>query len=259
MLNIHSSETRTRRVKLVHMLSFPTVSERAKAEPAGAGAGKFPAEIIFFDNDGTVFDSATGVLVAVQEGFSEFANRRGLQDLQPPTIERIKQLTGQANREFFPAILPPELSHFAPELRDTCLKHETRAIREHGALYSGAVETLQELRARGKKLVLITHAGVEYFTATAEKFGYEQLFDRLYHVGLHGLADKSEMIAHALNALSLDGTPLAAVGDKRADMEAGRAHRATTVFAAYGFGEPEDRELADFVIDSPSELLDLVL
>ena len=241
------------------MLSFPTVSGRVKAEPAGAATAKFPAEIIFFDNDGTIFNSETGVLVAVQDGFREFAETRRLPHLKPPTIDRIKQLTGQANREFFPAVLPPELAHLAPELRDTCLKHETRAIREHGELYDGAVEMLQELRACGKKLVLITHAGVEYFTATAETFGYEELFDRLYHVGLHGLADKPQMIAHALSALSLDGAALAAVGDKRADMEAGRAHGATTVYAAYGFGEPEDRELADFIIDSPSELLGLVL
>ncbi len=220
---------------------------------------KFPADVIFFDNDGTIFNSATGVLVAVQDGFREFAERHHLADLQPPTIARIKQLTGQANTLFFPAILPPELAGMAPELRDTCLKHETRAIKEHGALYDGAVETLRKLRACGKKLVLITHAGVEYLTATAERFGYGQLFDRLYHIGLHGLADKSEMIAHALDALSLNGAALAAVGDKRADMEAGRAHGATTVYAAYGFGEPDDRELADFIIDSPIDLLDLVL
>jgi phosphoglycolate phosphatase len=240
------------------MLSFLPVSERAEAKPEGAGAAKFAADIIFFDNDGTIFNSETGVLVAVQDGFREFAKRRRLPHLEPPTIARIKQLTGQANTKFFPAVLPPELAHLAPELRDTCLKYETRAIREHGALYDGAAETLRELRARGKKLVLITHAGVEYFTATAERFGYSKLFDRLYHVGLHGLADKPQMIAHALDALSLDSAPLAAVGDKRADMEAGRAHGATTVYAAYGFGEPEDRELADFVIDSPSELLVLV-
>jgi len=220
---------------------------------------KFHADIIFFDNDGTIFNSATGVLVAVQDGFREFCAAHGLTALEPPTIARIKQLTGQANTKFFPAILPPEMAHLAPELRNTCLKHETRAIHEHGELYDGAVEMLRELRTRGKKLVLITHAGVEYFTATAERFGYGQLFDRLYHVGLHGLADKPQMIAHALDALSLNSAALAAVGDKRADMEAGRAHGATTVCAAYGFGEADDRELADFVIDSPTDLLDLVL
>ncbi len=219
---------------------------------------KFPADVIFFDNDGTIFNSATGVLVAVQAGFREFAEKHRLADLQPPTIARIKQLTGSPNRAFFPAILPPELAEMAPELSETCLKYEVRAIEEHGELYDGAVETLRELRERGKKLVLITHAGVEYLTATAERFGYGELFDRLYHVGLHGLADKSQMIAHALCELSLDSAPRAVVGDKRADMEAGRAHGAAAVFAAYGFGEPEDRELADFVIDSPAELLDLI-
>jgi len=241
------------------MLSFLPVSGRAKAERAGAGAARFPADIIFFDNDGTIFDSATGVLAAVQDGFREFAAAHGLTQLPVPTIARIKQLTGAPNTVFFPAVLPEEVRHLAPELREICLRHEVEAIRTSAKLFSGAREMLTELRARGKKLVLITHAGVEYFTATAGRFGYEKLFDRLYHVGLHGLADKSQMIAHALNALSLDGAPLAAVGDKRADMEAGRAHGATTVYAAYGFGEPEDRELADFVIDSPSELSDMVL
>lgn len=233
------------------MLSFPAMSNATQR--------KFPADVIFFDNDGTIFNSASGVLVAVQDGFREFAERHHLADLQPPTITRIKQLTGQANTLFFPAILPPELAHLAPKLRETCLNHEVCAIMEHGELYDGVAEMLHELRSRGKKLVLITHAGVEYLTATAERFGYEQLFDRLYHIGLHGLADKSEMIGHALDALSLGGAAMAAVGDKRADMEAGRAHGATTVYAAYGFGEPDDRKLADFVIDMPAALLDLIL
>jgi phosphoglycolate phosphatase len=234
------------------------VSARAEAKSAGAGRGIFPADIIFFDNDGTVFNSATGVLVAVQEGFREFSEKHGL-DLPPPSIARIKELTGTPNTVFFPAVLPAELIHLAPELRDICLQHETRAIREHGALYEGAVDVLRELRMRGERLVLITHAGKEYLAATAERFGYRELFDRLYHVGMEGLEDKSQMIAHALAALSLDNAPRAVVGDKRADVDAGRAHGATTVFAAYGFGEPEDGELADFVIDSPVELPDLVL
>ena len=220
---------------------------------------RFSAHIIFFDNDGTVFDSArSGVLKAVQNGFREFAARRGLAHLPVPTIARIKELTGAPNTEFFPAVLPPELRHLAPELRDTCLQHEVRAIRGRGEIYPGVLELLAELRARGKKLVLITHAGVEYLTATAERFGYPTLFDRLYHVGLHGLAGKAEMMAHAVAELAGDGAPLMAVGDKAADMAAGRAHGAACVFCAYGFGTDADAEGADAVIQAPLELLELV-
>jgi phosphoglycolate phosphatase len=115
-----------------------------------------------------------------------------------------------------------------------------------------------ELRARGKKLVLITHAGVEYLTATAEAFGYRELFDAMYHVGLHGLADKPEMITHALDAMGLNGAPLVAVGDKAADMAAGKAHCAACIFCAYGFGTEADAAGADAVIHAPLELLALV-
>jgi len=217
----------------------------------------FPADLIFFDNDGTVFDSSTGVLTAVQDGFREFIARHGL-DLPVPTIARIKELTGTPNTVFFPAVLPPEVRHLAPDLREACLRHEVEAIRTTGKLYDGAREMLTELRARGKKLVLITHAGVEYLTATAEAFGYRELFDAMYHVGLHGLADKPEMITHALDAMGLNGAPLVAVGDKAADIAAGKAHRAACIFCAYGFGTEADAAGADAVIHAPLELLALV-
>lgn len=218
----------------------------------------FPADLIFFDNDGTVFDSATGVLTAVQDGFREFIARQGLTGLPVPTIARIMELTGAPNTVFFPAVLPPELRELAPELREICLRHEVEAIRTTGKLFSGAREMLTELRARGKKLVLITHAGVEYLTATAEAFGYRGLFDALYHVGLHGLADKPEMMAHALTALGMNGAALMMVGDKAADMAAGKAHHAACVFCAYGFGTEAEADGADAVIHAPLELLTLV-
>lgn len=224
--------------------------------PNRGGAG-FRADIIFFDNDGTIFDSSTGVLDAVLEGFREFAAKHGL-DVQPPPVERIMELTGQPNTTFFPSILPPELREMAPELREICLRREMQAIREHGRLFPGAVEMLQELRARGKTLVMITHAGEEYLGAAAETFGYAKLFDALYWVGRHNLWCKTEMIGHALVQLGMVYAPLAAVGDKKADVDAGHAFEGTSVFCAYGFGTAADREQADYIINAPLELLDLV-
>ncbi len=220
--------------------------------PTVKGLRKFRAAILFFDNDGTIFDSSSGVLEAVQDGFREFTQRHGL-ELAPPTIERIKELTGKPNTVFFPSLLPPESAKMAPELRSICLKHEVRAIHKTGRLYPGAEHLLQELRARKKLLVLMTNSGEKYLHAIAGSFGYEKLFHRLYHVDLYGL--QSERITHALRAFRLNGTPLAVVGDKAEDMRTGRKHNATTVFAAYGFGGSAERELADFVIRDPLDLL----
>ena len=224
--------------------------------PNNHGAG-FRADIIFFDNDGTIFDSSTGVLEAVQEGFREFCARHSLA-LPVPTVERIMELTGQPNTVFFPSVLPPELRNMAPELRETCLRREMQAIREHGRMFPGAEEMLTGLRARGKTLVMITHAGEEYLGAAAETFGYAKFFDSLYWVGRHNLWCKTEMIGHALVQHGMIYAPLAAVGDKRADVDAGHAFEGKSVFCAYGFGTAADREQADYIINAPLELLDLV-
>ncbi len=224
--------------------------------PNHGGAG-FRADIIFFDNDGTIFDSSTGVLEAVQEGFREFCAAHSL-DLPVPTVARIMELTGQPNTVFFPSVLPPELREMAPELREMCLRREMQAIREQGRIYPGAAEMLAGLRARGKTLVMVTHAGEEYLGAAAETFGYGKMFDALYHVGMHGLGDKVAMIAHALAALGMSGAQLAMVGDKKADVDAGHAHGGKSVFCAYGFGTDADRGQADYIINAPLELLGLV-
>ena len=251
-----------------------------KAKSESGVRGKVRADVVFFDNDGTLFDSRIGVIAAVQAAFREFCRRHGFRTLPPsepgtqnselstrnsepvftvPTAERILELTGQPSGYFYPAILPEGYKHLAEELEKVSLQHEKRAIAKEGTLFDGAAEVLSELRRRGKKLVLMTHAGGNYARAIVEKFRYRERFDLIMHSGDGGFPSKVEMIEHAMKELGVshaDGVVV--VGDKLADMEAAKHHGAVAILAGYGFGSGEERELADFVINEPREILEIV-
>ena len=271
---------------LLRRMSEP--QRKGKAKPASEVRGRIAADIVFFDNDGTLFDSRIGVISAVQDAFREFCARHGFRTLpnsesretrdtphsqlatpnsQPlfpiPTAERILELTGQPAGYFYSAILPEGYQHLADELRELSLEHEKRAIAAQGKLFEGAEEVLAELRRRGKKLVLMTHAGGDYASAIVEKFGYRERFDLIMYVGKDGLRDKKEMIARAMKELGVSPADshakgMVVVGDKLADMEAAKHHGAVAILAGYGFGGEKERKLADFVVSEPREILEIV-
>jgi len=96
-----------------------------------------------------------------------------------------------------------------------------------------------------------------------EKFGYRERFDLIMYVGKDGLRDKKEMIARAMKELGVSPADshakgMVVVGDKLADMEAAKHHGAVAILAGYGFGGEKERQLADFVVSEPREILEIV-
>ena len=66
---------------------------------------------------------------------------------------------------------------------------------------------------------------------------------------------------HAATAIGIDPDRALYIGDDARDIQAGRAAGMITIVARYGYIEPHespDRWGADFAIDEPAELIDLI-
>ncbi|MBK8232759.1 MAG: HAD family hydrolase [Candidatus Eisenbacteria bacterium] len=214
------------------------------------------AGLICFDNDGTLFASHEVANPAIQEAHVAFCRAAG-HELPAPTDAEICRLTGLPGLEFFVQLLPEPLKSRAAEFRLICVELEARDVLARGRLFPGARELLLELRARGKKLALVTNAGDRYIGAVAERVGYAALLDGLYHHGKDGMASKAEMLRAAHR--DLGGAGVVMVGDRHSDLEGARATGAFFIGCTYGYGEAAELEGADRLVGSVAELRSLLV
>jgi phosphoglycolate phosphatase len=203
-----------------------------------------------FDMDGTLVDSTELAYLAARDGLLDYYRERGLEPRLPSRAE-LTALVGLPSLEYFAGLLPPERRADAAALRALVSRHE----REHlaagrGRLFDGVWETLGLLRERGFRLGLVSNCGQNYFDANLEHLRLREVMDVAFC--LDHLPSKIENVRAALAHLGCrDGVM---VGDRRADIEAGRANGLRTVGCAYGFGTREELAEADFWIDAPREL-----
>ena len=87
------------------------------------------ADLICFDNDGTLFLSHEVANPAIQHSYVEYCRRHG-HDLPAPSDEEICRLTGLPGLEFFVQLLPEPLKDRAAEFRAECVEFEAAAVLE---------------------------------------------------------------------------------------------------------------------------------
>jgi phosphoglycolate phosphatase-like HAD superfamily hydrolase len=210
-----------------------------------------PQQIVIFDNDGTLVPSHEVANPAIQKGFHLFCTQRGI-DLDVPSDERLRELTGQPGEVFYQQLLPDRWRHLADDLRSFCLDHEVREMLRHAQFYPGIERLLSALRTLGCRLAIATNGGRRYIGAVAERLGYDHLFDRVYYHGFDGLTSKEQMARRAIKELG----PGAAVfvGDRRSDAEAAKECGIPFLGCLYGYGSREELKGAIVLVNSPEEL-----
>lgn len=201
-----------------------------------------------FDMDGTLVDSGELAYLASLEGLTDYYRARGL-DPVLPSREEIRSLVGLPSLEYFAKLVPPDRRGDAPEIRRLVAGHEVRRLSAGlGRLYPGVRETLGELRREGWRLGLVSNCGRIYLEANLK-----HLLDGLLDVALclDDRPTKTENVTAALSKLGVARGVM--VGDRSADLEAGRRNGLRTVGCAYGFA-PHEIAGADAVIREFAEL-----
>lgn len=214
------------------------------------------ADLVCFDNDGTLFRSEEVANPAIQREFVRFVRERGL-DLPPPSDARILELTGSPGPVFYQAILPPELAELSGEFRARCIEEEVREVLARGRFFEGIEELLTELRAREVKLALVTNGGARYVGAVAERLDYARKLDGVYYFGKDGLGTKADMIRSAIRDLGAETTIM--VGDRAADREAAAEVGIPFIGCAFGYGHPNELAGVERLAKDPLELARMLL
>ncbi len=197
--------------------------------------------ILVFDFDGTIHKTEIAYKKAIAESLGEL--NLSIDDFD------FKSFIGMGPKEVWDLILKDD-SDKTPYIRkngDRIIKY----MKEEGALFDGALETLAYLKEK-YELYILSKCRRVYMNAAREKFGLDRFFSKYFIGEDYDYLDKYKILRKELN------DPYIMIGDRKEDIEAGLRNKQKTIFANYGYGKPAESNSADIKISSIRELKDIL-
>jgi phosphoglycolate phosphatase len=205
------------------------------------------------DLDGTLVDTV---------GDFEVALRLALSDLGLPTVGRdfISRTVGKGTEHLLARTLA-EVGAAAERYEALHARYQQHYLAingQHSAVFPGAIEGLQALRAAGLRLVCLTNKPTAFARPLLAQKGLVGHFDHVF--GGDAFAHKKPHPMPLLKACEALGTAPARtlmVGDSSNDAAAARAAGCPVVLVSYGYnhGEPVANAAPDAIVDRIDALL----
>ena len=197
-------------------------------------------DCVLFDLDGTLTDSASGIISSVNDALTRMGMPLLPKEMQrlyvgPPLLSSFEKLHGMTHAQALEGV---------------------RLFRERYAqvgwlenrVYPGIPRLLKSLKARGVRLGVATAKPVQFAQQVLKHFGLEPYFDVISAAPMDesGLP-KEELIRRALPAGECRA---AMVGDRVYDLDGARRAGVVAIGALYGYGSRDELAGADELCDS---------
>lgn len=208
-------------------------------------------QYLLFDQDGTLTDPMVGITSSVQYALEKFGiHVRYLKELipfiGPPLAESFQKFYGFSKEDAEKAIQYYR-EYYAP-----------KGIFEN-EVYEGIPEMLAHLTEAGFTLLVATSKPTVFARKVLKHFGMEDYFSFVGGSELDGSrTKKAEVISYILKTCGIEAKEAIMIGDRRHDIEGGKACGLESVGVLYGYGtEQELTEAgADHIIRTVAELED---
>jgi phosphoglycolate phosphatase len=192
-------------------------------------------ELVLFDLDGTLTDSASGVVASFRHALGEVG-------APVPDGDLVSRIVG-----------PPmhvTMRDLVGDRADAAMVAYRADYTGRGwamnAPYDGIPELLADLRAAGVRLAVATSKAEPTARRILEHFGLDGHFEVIAGATPDGArAAKADVVEHALTQLAPLPQRVLMVGDRNHDVEGAGAHGIETVVVNWGYGR------ADFADDHP--------
>ncbi len=189
-------------------------------------------DVYFFDLDGTLIDSAVGITRCVAYALEK------LQQPVPPDAELRKWIGPSLRTSFGPLFNDAQKVEQAVELYRE--RFEVIGWQEHD-VYAGIGEVVQGLHAAGHRLAVVTAKNEPHAQRIIAHLPFGSCFEDVIGATPDGSrSDKPQLIAEALQRLSLQPAQCWMIGDRRMDIEGARHHHMRNVGVLWGFGGREE-------------------
>lgn len=213
---------------------------------------KLKQTIVLFDLDGTLTDSAEGVIRSAQY----MQEKMGIEKWAD---EDLKFIVG-------PPLMKTFTEDFAmdAETAETALAHFRERYTTVGLfenkLYPGIEEMLTALRKKDKRLAVATSKKEETAVRILEHFGVAKYFEVIGGDNrAAGRDNKAKVIAYVLEQMRAEKNDVVMVGDRKFDVEGAHAMGIPCVAVEYGYGNREEFLAcgADVVVAAPEDVAEL--
>ncbi|AEA24943.1 Haloacid dehalogenase domain protein hydrolase [Pseudonocardia dioxanivorans CB1190] len=194
-------------------------------------------EIVLLDLDGTLVDSAPGILGSLHAAFAELG-------VEPAPGAVGRHLLGPPLYTTLPAIVGDEET--AAQALVTYRRHYADAGLYDCTPYPGIDALLRELSAGGVRLALATSKAEVFAEEVLAHHGWTDLFATITGDSLDARRPtKADVVAEALRRLGAEpGDHVIMVGDRSTDVVGSAAHGIACLGVAWGYAEPGELEEA---------------
>jgi len=193
-------------------------------------------ELVLFDLDGTLTDSADGVVASFRYALAEVGAPVPDGDLVarivgPPMHVTMRDLVGERAEAAMTAYRAD---------------YTTRGWAMN-RMFDGMPELLADLRAAGVRLAVATSKSEPTARRILEHFGLDQYFEVIAGASVDGARSaKADVVGHALAQLAPLPDRMLMVGDRSHDVHGAAEHGIETVVVNWGYGR------TDFADGSPA-------
>lgn len=205
---------------------------------------------VLFDLDGTVADSAPGILQSMKLALADF----GMQASE----DELRKYVGPPLAQMFADFLPSEqVSQGVAAYR----KYYLSGQLYNAKIYPGVRETIISLYEDGCKVCLATAKPKETGLRMLEHFGLAEYFFIVGGVEEEkGICNKKHVIEAVKQSLNLPADEILMVGDRKDDLNAAAAAGISCVGAKYGYAPDGELEACKHLalITKPEQLLEIV-
>ena len=205
---------------------------------------------VFFDFDGTLFDTEPDILTAYRTTFSSWGLDASQIFIGPPMAEAIRAIRPEISDEDLAAVGKEFIANY-----DGAGFPNTNP-------YNGVAEMLEKLAAKGVILAIATNKRTAPTRAILQAHGMDGIFRELFTCDSDPVRKptKTQHLINAMQAWGLAPEECVMVGDTELDIQAGKGAGCRTVGVTWGYGKNGEpaRSMPDRMIDDPPALVQVI-
>ncbi|MFN8033195.1 MAG: HAD-IA family hydrolase [Mycobacterium sp.] len=211
-------------------------------------------QLVIFDLDGTLTDSADGIVAS-------FRHALGVLGAQVPAGDLAARIVGPPMHLTLQGM---GLGEKADEAIAAYRADYTTRGWSMNALFEGIPQLLADLRAAGVRLAVATSKAEPTALRILEHFGLTGHFEVIAGASVDGSrSNKADVLAHALDQLDPLPDRVVMVGDRAHDVEGAAEHGIDTVVVGWGYGaadftDPEVAAAATAHVPTVAELREVL-